>query len=167
MNVLRFLEPQCIELDLRVERGEVEEPTDKDRRREKEAVLERLSFVLERGGQVLNRTRLFKDLQLRESQASTAIAPRIAIPHARSKQVRSLTMAFARIAEPGVWFDSLDGGPTRLFLSLACPPWDDKVYLKVLSDFAGMIQHEWVVEALLAASAPQDVLNVLRGYVTQ
>jgi mannitol/fructose-specific phosphotransferase system IIA component (Ntr-type) len=52
------------------------------------------------------------------------------------------------------------------FLALACPPWDDKIFLKVYRDFAEMIQNDWVVDSLLAAKTQQDVLNVLRGYVT-
>ena len=76
-------------------------------------------------------------------------------------------MGFARAAGDGVPFASLDGGPTRLFFLLASPPWEDKLYLKVYRDFAEMIQYQWVVDALVAAETPQDVLNVLRGYVTQ
>ncbi|HVE28087.1 MAG TPA: PTS sugar transporter subunit IIA, partial [Sporichthya sp.] len=73
---------------------------------------------------------------------------------------------FVRAARP-IWFDSLDGGDTRLFFILAAPPWDDQVYLRVLRDFAEMIQNEWVGEALIAAADPGEVLNVLRGYVAK
>lgn len=174
MNVLRFLDPACIALDEDLaappaadrETAETAPQAERRKRAHKDALLGRFAGMLDRSGQILNTTKLAKDLREREAQGSTALAPGVAIPHARSKQARRFVIGFVRAAEP-VWFDALDGGDTRLFFLLAAPPWDDQVYLRVLRDFAEMMLEEWVAEALAAARDANEVLNVLRGYVAK
>lgn len=170
VNILRFLKPECIELDLQARSSEAppeESEGQRDRRlvADKEVVLQELADILDRSGAIVNPTKFYKDLLNRERKATTAIAPGLAIPHVRSMQVRSFIMGFARAPEGGVPFGSLDGEPTRLFFLLASPPYEDKLYLKIYRQFAEMIRHEWVVESFLDAETPQDVLNILRGYV--
>ena len=172
VNILRFLHEDCIEMCLRTLPSEpADEETEAQRERrllkDKELVLQELTDIMDRSGSVVNPTKFYKDLVNRERKATTGIAPGIAIPHVRSLQVRQFTMGFARAAEGGMPFDSLDGSPTRLFFMLAAPPYEDKTYLKVYRQFAEMIQHEWVVDSFLDAENPQDVLNVLRGYLAQ
>ncbi|HYE03996.1 MAG TPA: PTS sugar transporter subunit IIA [Planctomycetota bacterium] len=171
MNVLRFLHPDCIALDLDLAPtppGDDESDAQLRRRRErdKESALERFADLLDLSGAIANPTKLFKDMRQRETQGSTAIAPGLAIPHARSMQARRFVIGFVR-ATPPVWFDSADGSDTRLFFLLAAPPYDDAVYLKVLRDFAEMMQNEWVGDALIAAKDAHEVMSVLRGYVTK
>lgn len=176
VNILRYLQPGCIKLGLdHLPREPAEEETEQQRERrlvaDKEDVVKELSELLDRSGQVLNPTKFFKDMVNRERKATTAIAPGIALPHVRSKQVRNFIIGFARAEGDGVPFASLDGSPTRLFFLLASPSHADagnleRLYLRVYRQFAEMIQNEWVVDSFLECEEPQDVLNVLRGFVT-
>jgi len=172
VNVLRFLHADCIRLDLETTANtpaEVESEAQAARRlaHDKERVLTELATLMEGSGQIINPSKFLRDLIHREQQATTAIAPGIAIPHVRSYQARTFVIGFARAAAPGIPFASLDGAPTRLFFVLASPPWDDHLYLRVYRDFAEMMQYGWVTDALLEAATPADVLSVLRGYVTK
>ena len=172
VNILRLMHPDCIEMHLSTRPSqptEDETESQRDRRlvRGKEAVLQELADILDRSGAVINPTKFYKDMVNRERKATTGIVPGIAIPHVRSMQVRQFVMGFARADEEGVPFASLDGSATRLFFLLAAPPYEDKTYLKVYRQFAEMIRHEWIVDSFLDAKTPQDVLNILRGYVVQ
>jgi PTS system fructose-specific IIC component len=169
VNVLRFLHPECIKLDLETHaseppENETEAQRDKRLQRDKEHVLEELADLFDRSGLVVNRSKFLRDLTYRERKATTAVAPGIAIPHVRTMQVRAFVMGFARAPGEGIPFDSLDGEPTKLFFLLASPPYDDRTYLAVYKELAHLIQDEDSFAALHAARVPQDVFNVLRGF---
>ena len=89
MNVLRFLHPECIKLDLDFIPAEplpdeTEAQAAKRHEREKEVVLSEFAELLDRSGLVANRSKFTRDLINRERKATTAIAPGIAIPHVRT-----------------------------------------------------------------------------------
>ena len=169
MNILRFLRPQCIKLRLDfvpAEALEDEPPTTTAarHRREKEVLIAELAELLSRSGDIANLPKLTKDLSHRERKATTAIAPGIAIPHVRTYQAKSFIIGLARADAPGVDFDSLDGEPTRLFVLLTSPPWDDRTYLQVYREFAQIVQDEDALAGLMAAQTEQDVFNTLRTF---
>ncbi len=169
MNILRFLRPPCIKLHLdfapaEAVEGESEQTIAARHRREKETLISELGELMGRSGEVGNLPKFIKDLSLRERKATTAIAPGIAIPHVRTYQAKSFIIGLARADEPGVDFDSLDGEPTRLFVILASPPWDDRTYLQVYREFAQIVQDEDALAGLMAAESEQDVFNALRTF---
>jgi fructose PTS system EIIBC or EIIC component len=169
VNVLRFLHPECIKLDLETVASEAPvDETDGQRnkrlQKDKDAVLQEIAVLINRSGLVANQNKFLRDLTNRERKATTAIAPGIAIPHVRTMQVRAFVMGFARASGEGIPFDSLDGEPTKLFFLLASPPYDDRTYLAVYRELSLLIQDEEAFAGLHAAKTPQDVFNVLRGF---
>ncbi len=169
MNVLRFLHPECIKLDLDTQvsdpvEGESDVQRDKRQHKDKERVLVELADLFDRSGLVVNRSKFLRDLTNRERKATTAVAPGIAIPHVRTLQVRAFVMGFARASGEGIPFDSLDGEPTKLFFMLASPPYDDRTYLAVYRELAQLVLDEDAFAGLHQAKVPQDVFNVLRGF---
>lgn len=169
MNILRFLRPACIDLALAFAPtpppagGESAEARGARLRRDKERLLGELAALLARSGEIINVPRFAKDLLHRERKATTAIAPGVAIPHVRSYQARSFVIGLARLPPPGIDFASLDGEPTRLFVLLTSPPWDDRTYLQVYREFVQLVQDEEAMRALLAAESAQEVFNALRA----
>ncbi len=169
MNILRFLRPQCIKLRLDFvpaegEPDESEATKGARHRREKEVLISELAELLSRSGDIANLGKLTKDLSHRERKATTAIAPGIAIPHVRTYQAKTFIIGLARAEPPGLDFDSLDGDPTRLFVLLTSPPWDDRTYLQVYREFAQLVQDEDSLAGLMAAETEQDVFNTLRAF---
>ena len=80
MNILRFLNPECIELDLQTAPtpvGEDETEAQRDRRLlgDKEALIQEFTDILDRSGEVVNPTKFYKDMVNRERKATTAVAP--------------------------------------------------------------------------------------------
>lgn len=173
MNVLRFLRPACIRLELATrplpppeEGAEEETEAQRNRRRqaEKEAVMEELAQLLDSSGELVNPTKFHKDLIFHERRNTTAIIPGVALPHVRSLQVRSFVMGLARAPGEGLWYDSLDRQPTRLFFVLAAPPWDDRTYLAVYREIAQILSDEETVDELMSVTEVNAVFNVLRRF---
>jgi PTS system fructose-specific IIC component len=172
MNVLRHLRPECIALDLDFaptpppEDAAADSDAARGRREkhDKERLIEALAKLLERSGEIGNRSKFERDLDHRERKATTGIAPGVAIPHVRSMQVKTFIMGYVRAPQPGWPFQSLDGEPTRHFFLLASPPWDDRLYLQVYRELATFIADEDNLPALEAAQTVQDVFNAFRSF---
>ncbi|MFW5830191.1 MAG: PTS sugar transporter subunit IIA [Planctomycetota bacterium] len=169
MNILRFLRPECIDLELDVpvtEPGDEETDQQRERRliQDKERVIQTICNLMDRSGEISNPTKFYKDMVNRERKATTAIGPGIAIPHVRSMQCRTFLMGLAR-SRQGLYFDSLDGKPTHLFFLLASPPYEDKLYLRVYRQFAEMLRYDYVRESLIEADDLDEVMSILRGYI--
>jgi len=113
-------------------------------------VIRELAAHLARQHPEIDPERLVEVLWERERLGSTAIGDGIAIPHGKLPGLKRVLGAFGRHAA-GVDFDSLDGGPTRLFFLLVAP--DDSVgqHLKALARVSRLLKDKAFREALLAA----------------
>ena len=169
MNVLRFLKPACIQLPLRTtplvpDEDETAAQGAKRLDREKHAVMAELVSVLARAEEIINPTKLLRDLEHRERNASTALGNGLAIPHVRSLQTRAFIMGFARAEGDGLFYSAPDSEPVRLFFLMAAPPYDDRLYHQVHREVAEILSDEEVVQNLLVAGTSQDVFNILRRF---
>ena len=169
MHLLRFLDARCVRLAMRTEATPIppEEGEGAMRRRVRhdlEAALGEIAELLDASGAVVNVSKLTRDLINRERKATTAILPGVAIPHVRTLQVRRFVMGLARPVGDGLPFGGPDGAPTRLFLPLVSPPYDDRTYLLVYRELAQLLSDEELTARLLAAADVQDVFNILRGF---
>ncbi len=78
-------------------------------------MIEELVDVLEKTGKLNNRQTFIEAIFAREAQSTTGIGEGIAIPHAKTKAVRTPAVVFGRSKE-GIDYDSLDGKRSHLFL---------------------------------------------------
>ena len=101
-------------------------------------------------------------VQKREAGGSTGIGFGVAIPHARSPGVRTMSLVCGVSPAP-VTFDSIDGEPVRLFFLIVGPAESAGQHVKVLSRIASLVRHESVRRQLCAAGSPDEFYNVLRG----
>ncbi len=168
VNLLRHLRPACIRLPLAtlpLPVGDEETAAQTARRRadEKELVLREIAEVLDASGEVVNQSKLIRDLMYRETQTTTGIGNGIAMPHVRSLQVRSFVIGFANAQEP-LWFEAIDGEPVDLFVLMAAPPYDDKVYHQAYKALAEVLSDEDSVAALRSAASEQDVFAAFRRH---
>ena len=169
MNVLRFLKPACIQLPLTTQPlPPVEDETAtqvlKRLAKEKHLVMAELAAVLSRAEEIVNPTKLLRDLEHREHNASTAIGNGLAIPHLRTMQARGFVMGLARAEGEGLFYGQPDGDPVRLFFLMAAPPYDDRMYHQVHKEVATVLNDEDTVDQLMNAKTSQDVFNILRQF---
>jgi mannitol/fructose-specific phosphotransferase system IIA component (Ntr-type) len=142
--------------------GEDGQPTRKQRWVQKVRILEGLVELLDKSGKITNPKKCLTDLKNRESKASTALGSGIALPHVRTPQAKGFCMAIAVAPDPGLWFDSIDEEPVRLFIPMVAPAYDDKFYLKVERALAAAFADgEEFRDSLLAATSPGEVVHLL------
>jgi PTS system nitrogen regulatory IIA component len=126
----------------------------------KAEVIREFSSLLARSGKVLDAEELAQVLLDRESQCSTGIGDGIAIPHAKSRAIAEMVVAFGRSAR-GVEFQSLDGKPAHLFFVLVTP--DDRPgdHLKTLARISRILRSSVLRQELMRSSARQEIQKLL------
>jgi PTS system nitrogen regulatory IIA component len=97
----------------------------------------------------------------RERLGSTAIGDGIAIPHGKLRGVTKIIGAFGR-HQQGVDFDSLDGGPSKLFFVLVAPEDSASLHLKALARVSRLLRDAAFREKLLAAKDANEIFSLIK-----
>lgn len=126
----------------------------------KDALLEELVGVLQRGGAVSDAGDVLRAVREREELLSTGIGSGVAIPHGKSNAVPALVMA-AGVAPQPVDFESLDGNPVTLVFLLVGPESAAGAHVKALSRISRLVRRDELREKLAAARTADDFLAVL------
>ncbi len=108
----------------------------------------------------MNAAELAAVLAERERLGSTAIGDGIAIPHGKLRGVTRILGAFGR-HRTGVDFESLDGGPTRLFFVLVAPEDSTSLHLKALARVSRLFKDNAFREKLNAASGAEEIYRLI------
>ncbi len=150
-RILRFLKSSCVLPQLAAE--------------SKEEAIDELLAVLNRSGQIRDLKQARRDVLARESQMSTGITDGLALPHAKSKGVRDLAVAFGGKPE-GIPFDSLDGKPTTAIFLVVSRVDRSGPHLQCLAEittlFSNPMCRKQLLEAIEADSAAA-VMAALRS----
>ncbi|WP_391559618.1 fructose-specific PTS transporter subunit EIIC [Robertmurraya sp.] len=129
----------------------------------KSEAIDQLVDVLDRAGK-LEDAKVFKaGILKREEQSTTGIGEGIAIPHAKTKAVKTASIAFGKSVN-GIDYDSLDGQPAHLFFMIAAPEGANNTHLEALARLSSILMKNEVREALLSANTERDVLNIIDQY---
>jgi len=120
------------------------------------AVIPALVALADKAGLVYNRDELVASIEAREELCSTAMMPKVAIPHPRRPLPHDIAASFvvAGLTFSGLPFGAEDGSLTRLFFLICCK--DERTHLHVLARLAGMLVRPGATDELLAcADEPQ------------
>lgn len=128
--------------------------------RDKRGIIAELAtrLVAETGGRL---EEVIQAVEERESVLSTGVGFGVAIPHARSSEVRELCIVSGVSAEP-VPYDSIDGEPVRLFFLIVGPESSAGLHVKILSRIARLVRRDGVRRDLVEARTPDEFYHVLR-----
>lgn len=128
-------------------------------------VLEELAGLVVARHPEVGKDRLIQVLLEREKRGSTAIGEGIAIPHGKVPRLPHVVAAFDR-SRFGVDFQSLDGGPTQLFVLLVAP--EDEAdapgtpHLKALARVSRLLCYPEFRRRLLEAEGAQKIYEIIR-----
>jgi len=90
---------------------------------------------------------LIEDYHERERESTTGFGNGVAIPHAKSNNVKTATILFGRSKQDIEW-QSLDDQPVNTFISLLVPADAGDVHLKLLASLSRKLVHKDFVEIL-------------------
>lgn len=97
---------------------------------------------------------------LREKQMSTGIGCGLAVPHAKIKGIKNLTMA-AINCPSGVDFQSLDSEPVNLAFLILSPENIVGPHIHALSSVSRLMADSTIRKALIDAKSPEEFLKGL------
>lgn len=119
---------------------------------DKRALLEKMAEALMTGHALKRQPHITRDMVLdavlqREQERSTGMANGFAYPHARIPGFQGIGISVA-LPDPPVDFASLDGKPASLVVMVVVPAEHPQVALKLMSQFAGLLQDHMAVSVL-------------------
>lgn len=124
-------------------------------------VIEELSNLLVRNGDITDKDTFVKDVLLRETEGITGIGQGLAIPHGKSTTVVNTTIAIG-IAHHDIAWESLDNQPVKVVFLFAVRDQDaSTVHLKLLQRVAILLADETFVEKLQRVESKEALLSML------
>jgi fructose-specific phosphotransferase system IIA component len=100
----------------------------------------------------------YKAIYERESSGSTSIGYGVAIPHARTDQVKEMLLVIGRL-NPGVKFESADELPVRLVFLIGTPKKMVTEYLRLIGKLASHLKDSTLRQKLLDAHAAEEIIQ--------
>jgi PTS system fructose-specific IIC component len=126
----------------------------------KKEIINNAIDLMEKGGNITNCNEYKRDVLKREEEGTTGVGDGIAIPHAKSKAVKSAGIS-AMVIPGGVNFDSLDGKKVTLLFLIAAPDNNDNIHLEVLSRLSTLLMDEKFRLDLQNAKSKEGFLNII------
>lgn len=146
MKLSKFCEESLIVFNLKA--------TDKD------GVIKELVDLVSSSNMVKDVDLLLKDVVERESLVTTGVGYGVAFPHAKTRSVKGIVIAFGR-SQKGVDFDAMDHKPVNLFFLIAAPEDAIGAHLNVMARLSYLMKSEKNRRKLMDATSPGDVLALM------
>lgn len=127
---------------------------------EKDDVIAELVALISSSNMVTSQENLLADIRERENLVTTGVGYGVAFPHAKTRAVKGIVIAFGR-SEKGVDFDAMDHRPVNLFFLIAAPEDAIGAHLNVMARLSFLMKAEQNREKLLSATSPGDVLALI------
>lgn len=128
----------------------------------KEEAIQQLCLMAKKANRLDNIHEYIAKVNEREAEISTDLGQGIAIPHGKSSAVIEPFVIFAKLCSPIQW-DEIDHSLVDLVFMIGVPELSkSNVHLKIISQLAGKLIDEEIVEQLRFAKSKTQVLNYLK-----
>lgn len=128
--------------------------------RSKLEAIDELLDILRRSGSLEDGEAARRDVLAREERMSTGMEMGLAIPHAKTAAVKSLTVAVG-LAPEGVPFESLDGQPARAIFLVLSSVGSTGPHIECISEIARRYARQDLRDRLGRAGTPEEAFAVL------
>ncbi|MCL2178451.1 MAG: PTS sugar transporter subunit IIA [Proteobacteria bacterium] len=149
MRILELLSAQTVCLHLQAQN--------------KQDLLRELAHMLSHAHPSICAEDFFQTLEVREKLGSTGLGEGVAIPHGKLPGLGTL-VACLGISQQGIEFEAFDKKPSHLFFALVSPESFPAFHLKALARISRMFRKAPFRAALLAATTPQVVLELVDAH---
>ncbi|MCP4631482.1 MAG: PTS sugar transporter subunit IIA [candidate division Zixibacteria bacterium] len=146
IKLSKFLEEDLIEFELK--------SNDKD------GVINELVEMASKSKLVKDSSALLNAVKEREELVTTGVGYGVAFPHAKTRSVRGIVIAFGK-SEKGINFEAMDKKPVYLFFLIAAPEDAIGAHLNVMAELSFIMKGEENRQKLIEARTYEDVLEVI------
>jgi opine dehydrogenase len=104
-----------------------------------------------------------KDIAARERVGPTLIpvgSRLVAMPHAHTNACKQLVMAVG-VSREGIPWDVAEGRRAHMIVAVLSPPQTHALYLRVLSRIARLLEDTDLLESMLQALSPRDIISAM------
>jgi len=126
----------------------------------KDEVIEELVDLVSNSNIVQDHDQLLSDIIEREKLVTTGVGYGVAFPHAKTRAVKGIVIAFGR-HDDGIDFDAMDHKSVNLFFLIAAPEDAIGAHLNVMARLSYLMKSEENRKKLLEATSPGDVLALI------
>lgn len=126
----------------------------------KDEIITELVELASTSEMVKNKDELLKAVLEREKLVTTGVGYNVAFPHAKTKSVRGVVIAFGRKKE-GVDFEAMDRKPVNLFFLIAAPEDAIGAHLNVMAKLSFLMKNEKNRNKLIKAKYKEDLIEIL------
>lgn len=120
-----------------------------------------LTDVLHAAGKIGDAEVVYDALMAREAQGSTGLENGVAVPHCKTTQVDTLTLAIG-ISPHGIDFDAIDGQPSKLFFCMLAAPDQSGPHIEALAEIARLTQSQAFCRTLASSRNAEEVVEMFR-----
>ncbi|WP_422481877.1 PTS sugar transporter subunit IIA [Pleomorphochaeta sp. DL1XJH-081] len=125
----------------------------------KNAVIEELVDVLVEKRNLPNREEILSAVLSREALGSTGLADGIAIPHAKTTAIESVSVVVGITPEP-IDFDAQDGKGSQFFFLVVAPEHEASAHIEVLASIARATTSAAFKRLLGASQSAEEVMSL-------
>ena len=149
MKVSPFLKEERIILELKA--------------KTKEEAIKEVASLLKDASEIINLDDFLKEVFEREKIGSTGIGKGIAIPHARTDNVKKFVIAIGR-SEKGIEFQAVDKRPVKIIFLMGTPKEEGlDEYLKILAHLMRLIDKEAFRSSLFSAKTAKEIIEIFKS----
>lgn len=127
---------------------------------EKDSVIDELVELAATSKLVRDKDELLKDIKERENLVTTGVGYGVAFPHAKTRAVKGIVIAFGR-SDQGVDFDAMDKRPVHLFFLIAAPEDAIGAHLNVMARLSFLMKSEQNRDKMMSVKSPGELLSIL------
>jgi len=146
IKLSKFLEEGLIEFNLKS--------------KDKDSAINELVELASKSKLVKNADELLKAVMEREELVTTGVGYGVAFPHAKTRSVKGVVIAFGR-SKKGLDFEAMDKKPVFLFFLIAAPEDAIGAHLNVMAELSFLMKSEENRQKLIDAKNFEDILDVL------
>jgi len=126
----------------------------------KNEIIEELVNLASRSKLVKDKDEVLKAVLEREKLVTTGVGYGVAFPHAKTKAIKGIVIAFGR-SKTGIDFDAMDKKPVHLFFLIAAPEDAIGAHLNVMARLSYLMKSEKNRDILMKISSPRELLELL------
>lgn len=130
----------------------------------KEDALNKLTNILVEKRVISNKEQFLNALLKRENQSTTGVGEGIAIPHAKSVDLKEAIIIYAKSNE-GIEWQSFDGKPAKNIFMICTPEKGEDEHLKALSSLSTSLMDKDVKECLEKVSNEKELQEIFEKFV--